>query len=72
MKRRQTTPLHEAAAAGDEARIDALLADGADDEAQDEQGHTPADLASINGHPHLIQKLMRIKFVPMFPGGRLS
>jgi len=44
------TPLHLAAHAGHEPLVELLLAFGADTRARDANGHTPADLATENGH----------------------
>ncbi len=51
------TPLHLAAARGDEALVDLLLARGARVEARLENGQTAAELAVERGHPTLVGRL---------------
>ncbi len=51
------TPLHQAAAHGNEALVSYLLAEGADPAPQAGDGRTPADLAAANGHARLAERL---------------
>ena len=54
----QTMPLHEAAWSGDAAAIRALLAGGADVNAQDETGFTPLHIAALSGDVTAIRVLL--------------
>ena len=52
------TPLHEAAGQGDAAAINALLAGGADPNAQNKEGATPLHKAARYGHAAAINVLL--------------
>ena len=54
------TPLHRAAAYGDEAMIEYLLEHGADKEARDENGDSPLSWASEHLRPGSILKLLAL------------
>lgn len=51
------TPLHQAAATGDEIVVSALLDAGAKHDALSDDDRTPADLAAERGHPDLAARL---------------
>ena len=53
------TPLHIAAARGDEARIRALLAAGADPNERSARGYTPLDWAITQAHVYAVAELLR-------------
>jgi ankyrin repeat protein len=54
---RRSTPLHAAAGSGNKRVAQLLLAKGVDVNAQDAQGATPLDYATISGHGNLVEFL---------------
>jgi len=46
--------LHQAAQNGDSARVEALLADGADVALLDRHGQPPLSIASLRGHAEVV------------------
>lgn len=54
------TPLHYAAAIGDEAIFDLLLGEDPLIIKKNEEGRTPLDLAAENGHPDIVSRLMAL------------
>ncbi len=50
------TPLHQAAAHGQQALVELLLVHGADPTATSEDGRTPAEMAQANGHTVVFRK----------------
>jgi ankyrin repeat protein len=53
------TDLHRAAAAGDLAKVQMLIARGANVNARDDDGQTPLHLAARNGHKETVEVLVR-------------
>lgn len=53
------TPLHYAAAAGDESCISALIAAGAEKAPRDKDGSTPLHYAAVNGKYKAVRDLLR-------------
>jgi ankyrin repeat protein len=49
--------VHSAAATGDAALVDLLIARGADPHTAADDGRTPADFADERGHPALAERL---------------
>ena len=58
MKTAISAALHEAASRGDHKTITALLADGADLHARDDDGWTPLHIAAWEGHREVITALL--------------
>jgi len=54
----QPSPLHEAVTRGDEATLQALLANGAPPDVRDAQGFTPLHLAAQQGSVHAATALL--------------
>jgi len=54
-----TTDLHGAAGAGDLAKVQKLIADGANVNAKDHWGRTPLHAAAAGGHGEVVEVLVR-------------